>query len=194
MKNLALKVLGGSLLLATSTFAQQTNTQGGTLPLPEGVKRVIAIDAQNQLLAEVEDENGNVEYRSIPVRHVYAGGIAKVLGGDIIPTEPFVSPAFTNGGAGYGNNGNNVQQFGGNGYNNGNNNGFNNGNNNGWQNGSNFNSGFGGFVGNGRVAPRVNVPTTQMNRQMRNRNLNNRRVNQVVGFLDRPIPQVEVGQ
>ena len=146
--------------------------EGGVLPLPKGVARVIGIDAQNLLLVEMEPEveGGPSEYRAIPVRHVYVGGVARLFGGTTISTEEFVSPAYSKGqGFGQNNNGpgnfaragNAPQGFGqglNNGYN-GFNNGFPNGgypNNgfdpNGFNNGVPLGTGFGGgFVG----APQV---------------------------------------
>ncbi len=81
------------------------NNGGATLPLPEGVSRVIGIDAQNTLLVELEPETPGApsEYRAIPVRHVYEGGIARLFGGTTISTEDFVSPAFSKNGGGFGN-------------------------------------------------------------------------------------------
>lgn len=193
---------------------------GGIFPLPEGVNRVISIDAQNVLLAEMEGADGQTEYALIRPRHVYSGGLARLFGGDVIPTEQFVSPAFNggngnggNGGNGFGgNNGNfnpnnSANNFGG-GNNFGNNGpvfgGFNNGGygNNGYGNDGGFvpngpqvgngfpggvvpnNSGY--FSGQNRIAPRstrggLSVQT------------GNPIINQVVGLLDRPVRQVEVG-
>lgn len=89
---------------------------GGVLPLPQGVSRVVGIDAQNLLLVEMEPEveGGPSEYRAIPVRHVYVGGIARVFGGTTISTEEFVSPAF-NKGQGFGQNNGGPGNFGRNG-------------------------------------------------------------------------------
>lgn len=123
---------------------------GGLLPLPKGVTRVVGIDAQNVLLVELEPEveGGPSEYRAIPVRHVYVGGIAKLFGGTTISTEEFVSPAFSKGG-GFGQNNNNTP-----GNFTGNNNsptGFSSGPNNSYPNGGYPNNGYpnGGYVPNG---------------------------------------------
>jgi ribonuclease Z len=91
--------LCASACLPAVAHAQQDDRDqnGGILPLPDGVRRVIAIDAQNTLLAELEPDTpgGPSEYRFVPVRHVYAGGVARLFGGDVISTEEFVSPAFS---------------------------------------------------------------------------------------------------
>ncbi|BCM92287.1 hypothetical protein IAD21_04166 [Abditibacteriota bacterium] len=167
------------LSCATSAFAQrnnnrnnnnnqggQQNRNGGTLPLPQGVDRVISIDAYNILLAESKDEDsGDSIYTPIVVRHVYSGGMAALFGGTSIPTAQFVSPGSQNGGNGNGNGNNNrfgggvgVGSLGGgnNGFNQGNNgfnqNGFNQGNNgfnNGFNQGNNGFNGVSGFNGTG---------------------------------------------
>lgn len=143
------------LALSTSAFAQQRgnggfnggggnnrNNQngGGVMPLPEGVKSVVSIDAYNMLLAEV-DRDGQQDLAPIIVRHVYSGGIAKLFGGSTVPTEQFVSPGLMGGN-------NRGNQTGANGLNNnnGNGNGFGGGFNGGGSNGGGFNSG--GFGGN----------------------------------------------
>lgn len=133
------------LALATGAFAQQGNNNrnnqngggGGTLPLPEGVNRVISIDAHNYLLAEV-DRDGKTGLAPIIIRHVYSGGIAKIFGGTTVPTNIFISPGAMGG------NGGAQTGFGGGGGNTG---GFNTGNTN---NGGfgNANTNAGGF-GNG---------------------------------------------
>lgn len=115
----------------TTAHAQQ-NRNDGLLPLPPGIARLIAVDAQNILLAETADENGGSrQFFALPVRHVYAGGIARLFGGTVVPTAPFVSPYFNQNNGFSGNNG-----------------GFN--QNNGFNNNGNFgnNSNNGGFNGN----------------------------------------------
>jgi hypothetical protein len=213
----ATKVLCSTLLLAAASFAQdipaqefstpeapasQNRNNGGVIKLPEGVSRVISIDAHNTLLAELEDaQTGAKEYRSFPIQHVYSGGIAKVMGGDIVPTEPFVSPYFSKGGQLNTGANSGIQPLngGGNGWNNGNN-GWNNGANNGFNQGFNgqpmngydgnnfngMNSNRGGFVGNRRA-----VPTTNSQFKIESRS---QKINQIVGLLDRPLKQVEIGQ
>jgi hypothetical protein len=101
-----------SILLSTACASNaQTAPQrsgGGVLDLPEGISRVIAIDAHNILLAETNPEVTNEPRKIVPitVRHVYAGGIARLFGGEVVPTEQFVSPAFNNAGNGNGGNAN----------------------------------------------------------------------------------------
>lgn len=226
----AAKVLGTLAVAACLTLpteAQQNGrgrnngqNSGGVIELPPGVRNVISIDAHNILIAEVESSTGEgSEYVPLAVRHVYSGGIAKIFGGTVIPTEQFVSPAFNKQG-GMGNNGFQGPQtaFNGNGGNGFGNNGFgNNGNGNGGF-GSFGNQtvtgpdgatgtipNFGGFVGNGQYAPQNFAPqsfapqnympqSTFNGRQARfSVNTGNRHLNQVLGLLDRPLPQVEVG-
>lgn len=227
----AAKVLSVAVCLVAPAAAQQSGrgqnngrnngqNNGGVIPLPKGVRNVISIDAHNTLLAEVEDDTGqNSEYVQMQVRHVYSGGIAKILGGTVIPTEQFVSPAFNKQG-GFGNNGgNNGFQGAQPGFNGGNFNGgnfgnqFGNGFNNGF--GAGFGNGFGvgnttitapngatgtlpnfgGFSGNGQVVPQNFAPQSTLNRPQPRISVNtgNRGLNQILGFIDRPLPQVEVG-
>ncbi len=140
-----------ALVFSATAHAQQFNTRQGNaqnnprgnannrglLPLPPGIANLIAVDAQNSLLAETDGENGEPrQYFGLEMRHVYAGAIARLFGGEVIPTAPFVSPYFV------GNNG-----FGANngfGNTNGGFNGNNTFNNGGLSNGTNFgNNGFG---------------------------------------------------
>ncbi len=92
-----------------------TGSAQGILPLPAGVQRVVAIDAQNSILAQMRPEIGEAaQYRLIQVKHVYVGGIAMLFnGGGVIPTGPFVSPGFAQGGQNGGQNGNNGNVGGG---------------------------------------------------------------------------------
>jgi len=187
---------------------------GGVFELPEGVSRVISIDAQNVLLAEMEGEDGQKEYVAIRPRHIYSGGLARLFGGDVIPTEEFVSPAFANGG-GFGNNVGNGNGFNGNNNFNGQNNGFN-GQNNGPVFGG-FNNGLnaGGLQNNGGLVP--NAPQSSSfpiggvfpanagyfsgQNRIAPRNTRGKlsiqssspTLNRVVGLLDRPITQIEIG-
>lgn len=162
----------GAILLscATSAFAQvgngfgngnnfNGNNRGGqnrnaTLPLPDGVDKVVSIDAYNTLIAQSKDDDGNRTYSTIPVQHIYSGGIAALFGGASIPTQQFVSPAQNNNGQGRGNFGGSSfggNSFGGNGFNSGNS--FNQGSTGfgqGFNNGNSFNQGFNqGSNGNG---------------------------------------------
>lgn len=91
------------LVLGGGHFAQaQEVAANGALKLPSDVRRVISIDAHNILLAEtVDPENAEEsEYAALRVLHVYSGGIARLFGGTVIPTELLVSPAFNKGGFG----------------------------------------------------------------------------------------------
>jgi hypothetical protein len=76
-----------------------SQAQGGILPLPDGVEKLVAIDAQNAILAQMRPEVGEApQHRLIQVKHVYVGGIAMLFSGTaIIPTAPFVSPGFAQG-------------------------------------------------------------------------------------------------
>lgn len=223
----AVKVLGVAACSVAPVGAQQSGpgqnngqNNGGVIALPKGVRNVISIDAHNTLLAEVEDASGqNSEYVQIPVRHVYSGGIAKILGGTVVSTEQFVSPAFNkqggfgnrgNGGNNGGNNGFQGAQQGFNGGNNFNGNNFGNGFGNGYGIGNTTVTGpngetgtlpnFGGFSGNGQLVPQNFTPQSTLNGRQTNRqqarisiNTGNRQLNQILGFIDRPLPQVEVG-
>lgn len=83
--------------------ANGNNRGGGVFQLPQGVERLVALDAYNTLIAQTRDDDGTVHYSLIPVRHIYAGGIAALFGGTTIPTAQFVSPGgFGNGGGGGG--------------------------------------------------------------------------------------------
>ena len=119
----------GVTLLAGSAFTQgahaqsatnlpplvgaTSKAQGGVFTLPNGVEKLSAVDAQNTIVAQMRpDSNEPRQYRLIQIRHVYAGGIAMLFGGSgVIPTAPFVSPGFAQGGNFGGQNGG---QFGGN--------------------------------------------------------------------------------
>ena len=139
------------LALSATAHAQQGNTQrnnNGLLALPPGISQLIAVDAHNSLLAETDGESGVPrQFFGITVRHVYAGGIARLFGGAVVPTAPFVSPYFNGGNNGFNNNGAGNGNAGGavngNGAGNGNL-GFNGGNNNFGNNGFNNNSFNGG--------------------------------------------------
>src|SRR5688500_13602393 len=114
-------VLAAAVLLLGGSYpaqAQQAASEGA-IKLPDSVRRVISIDAHNILLAEVGDPEvpAESEYAALIIRHIYSGGIARVLGGTVIPTEIFVSPAFNKGGFG-GTNPSGIASIGGNGFNN----------------------------------------------------------------------------
>lgn len=88
-----------SLLSATLTslgfgFAFGQTQTTGALPLPEGVTSVVGLDAQNAVV--VAAESGGKEparYALIYTKHVYAGGIARLFGGSVIPTSMLATPA-----------------------------------------------------------------------------------------------------
>lgn len=92
---------------AVRASAQQVPQQGGVLPLPPRVQKVVSIDKDNSLLVETGDAEfaDEREYHIIPVMHVYSGGIARLFGGESIPTEWFVSPALAGGNNAGGNSG-----------------------------------------------------------------------------------------
>ena len=124
MKTVKFFAFALSLSCLATAHAQQ-NRSSGVLPLPPGISRLIAVDAQNTLLAETTGENGEPrQFFALPVRHVYAGGLARLFGGTVVPTAPFVSPYFNqnngrfnqnNGGFNTGNfSNNNVNNFNGN--------------------------------------------------------------------------------
>ena len=150
------------------------NRGGGTLPLPEGVDRLVSVDAYNILLAESKDDDNQSILTPIVVRHVYSGGMAALFGGTSIPTEQFVSPgSLSNGGVG-GNGGFGVSGFGGNNGFNGGGNGFNQGN-------QGFNQGFN--QGNQGFNQGFNQGNQGFGNQGFNGNFSmNQRGNGVVGF------------
>ena len=91
----------------------QNNNGGGVLPLPEGVEKVVSIDAFNILIAQSNRE-GKSELSPIIVRHIYSGGVARLFGGETVPTAQFVSPGAFGGNRGNGGGqGNNSQGNGG---------------------------------------------------------------------------------
>ncbi|HVF11244.1 MAG TPA: hypothetical protein VNA16_10595, partial [Abditibacteriaceae bacterium] len=100
-------MLGAAVLIVCGSHCAhaQEVVARGVIKLPSDVRQVISIDAHNVLLAETADpdEPTESEYAALVVRHVYSGGIARILGGTVIPTEIFVSPAFNKGGFGGGN-------------------------------------------------------------------------------------------
>ena len=115
-------VLGAALLigaaLTQSAHAQgaanlpplvgaTSKAQGGVFTLPNGVEKLSAVDAQNTIVAQMRpDASEPRQYRLIQIKHVYAGGIAMLFNGSgVIPTGPFVSPGFAQGGQNGGNQG-----------------------------------------------------------------------------------------
>ena len=137
--------LAFALICAGSARAQddtQDNAQplAGVLQAPAGITGIVSIDAHNTLLVESQAPGEPKQHSLFVVRHIYSGGLARLFGGSIIPTEAlvipesarrsgFASPSVSPGiGGGSNNNGNNN---GNNNFNPGNNNANNNGNNNG---------------------------------------------------------------
>ena len=193
----------------------QNGNNGAVLPLPRGVNNVISIDAHNIILAEVESEDNpdETEYKAFTINHVYSGGIARVLGGTIVPTEVFVSPAFNSGGANGVNNGFNglnngmIGQplgnpiTGGNfgpglnpgfnpGYGPGNNQGFNPGFNQGYNNPGFYNQSF----NNGYYNPNFNRPTVNVNYAATPRQARaTRQLQRVMNMLDKTPRMVAIG-
>jgi hypothetical protein len=157
-----------------SANAQQAQIGGaGVLQPPADISQIISIDEHNSVLIESADPK---EYSLALPRYIYSGGVARIFGGTIIPTENFVIPQSAmrsnmNPGMGAPGNFGNFSGFSGP-----------NGANNNYGN----NSGNGTFGGFGRYnnfqqyAPRV--PVNNMNQ-----------FNQIMGYLDRPIRQAQVG-
>ncbi|NCO33319.1 MAG: hypothetical protein AUJ92_12115 [Armatimonadetes bacterium CG2_30_59_28] len=79
------------LSLCASTLVAQ-NQQSSALPLPDGVNSVTSYDPQNSIIAAYTGEDGRLHYEVIPLRHVYSGGIARIFGGAVIPTQSMVTP------------------------------------------------------------------------------------------------------
>lgn len=127
------------------------NGNGGVFSLPPSVNNVVALDAYNSLFVETEDEANGIRVTEMPVRRIYAGGVARLFGGTVVPTLPFISPGnFAGGGFGVtnasGNGGNNGfgagQGIGNNGVSNGT--GFGGGNTGGFNNALGNSNAFGG--------------------------------------------------
>jgi hypothetical protein len=171
-----------------AAHAQQNPSSGeGVLTPPPEVSNVISIDAHNTILIETQDPqdpDSPKEYSLAIPRHIYSGGVARLLGGSIITTEMLVVPqsAMRSGNGAFGNNGaSGVGNFGGNSANNSFNNSGGNGNfgnnfggNSSISSNNSFNRGFSNFV------PRISVNNMQQ-------------FNQILSYLDKPIRQVEVG-
>lgn len=90
---ISLFLVGAALAPTATTWAQphaDNRSASATLPLSEDIKRVVAIDAYNVILAEKRDPAR--EFVLINVRHVYAGGLARLLGGAVVSTRELVSP------------------------------------------------------------------------------------------------------
>jgi hypothetical protein len=139
---------------ALPTLAQPRAATGnsGIFSLPPSVNNVVALDAYNSLFVETEDEVNGIRVTEMPVRRIYAGGVARLFGGIVVPTLPYISPGtFAGGGfgitnaSGGGNNGNfGAGQGIGNGGGVGGNTGFGGGNTGGFNNALGNTNAFGG--------------------------------------------------
>jgi hypothetical protein len=101
-KNCKIMLAGCALAIAAAlpataqpaTTAQSATGGNGVLQLPPGVEQLVSIDAHNILLAQLRDPD-NPDRRSYAVivpQHVYSGGLARLFGGTVIPTEQFLVP------------------------------------------------------------------------------------------------------
>jgi len=178
----AVSTLALAVICTANAHAQSTTEQdAGVLTPPPEITSIISIDAHNTVLIESQNPDAPNEPKqyslSVP-RHIYSGSIARIFGGTIIPTEVLVIPESARranfgapgGVSGIGNGGN---------FNNGNNNsgGYNNGFNTGNNNTGSFNPINRGFP---TYSPRV--PVNNINQ-----------LNRVLGMLDRPIRQAQIG-
>lgn len=86
------------LLTASSALRCLAQSQStATLPLPDRIKAIAAIDAQNSFIAGAETESTtSLHYEIIPLKHIYAGGIARLFGGMVIPTALMATPPLVN--------------------------------------------------------------------------------------------------
>lgn len=162
-------------LCSISRAQQNTSQSNGVLTPPAPITNVISIDAHNMLLIESGEAGEPKEYSLAIPKHLYSGGIARLFGGTIIPTELLVIPesALRSGAGG---------NFGRNNSGNTNSNGGNSGNNNFANNNSGGNNTFGNSFNRGSNNFSSRVPL---------RNLND--FNQALGALDRPVRQAQIG-
>lgn len=84
-------------VLSTSRAQQNVAPTSGVLAPPSPVTNVISIDAHNTLLIESQPQNAsqkdaNKEYSLAVPLHVYSGGIARLFGGTVVPTEVLILP------------------------------------------------------------------------------------------------------
>jgi hypothetical protein len=84
-------------IFAVSASAQQATTvqSTGVLAPPPEVSNIVSIDAQNSVLVETQNLQNPEEPKQYALalpRHIYSGGVARVLGGSIISTEALVIP------------------------------------------------------------------------------------------------------
>lgn len=158
MKHFLTNAIAGALLCAPALAQPGQNNQnnafggngGAVFELPPSVQNVVSIDALNMIIiAQDGEREGETQYTTSIIKHVYSGGIARLFGGTSVPTAQFATPGLLNGGGNNGGFGGNNGGFGGNnGGFGGNNGGFGGNNQNG---GGNFggNGNNGGFGGNG---------------------------------------------
>jgi hypothetical protein len=162
MKNLTMAIMAmATYYFALSAHAQQTAApSAGVLAPPPEVSNIVSIDAHNSVLVETQNPQALDEPKQYALalpRHIYSGGVARVLGGSIISTEMLVIPqsalrAFNGVPGGFGGfNGFRGNAFGGN-----------------------------AFNGTSNFTPRIPV-----------NNLN--QFNRVLGALDQPPRQAQVG-
>lgn len=99
--------IAGCLLLAApaSTQAQPAtrwqrggNAASAPLQLPQGVEKLISIDAHNFLFVETRDPENpdDRQYSVIKPQHIYSGGIAQLFGGTVVSTAQFLIPGGAN--------------------------------------------------------------------------------------------------
>jgi hypothetical protein len=160
-----------------STVQVASAQNNATVTPPAAVTNIISIDAHNNIIVETQDPqdaNAPKEYSLAVPQHVYSGGLARMMGGSVIPTEVLVVPGSARR---MGGNPNGVTGFGGSNF--GNNTGFTNGTPGGFENGGFGQSTGANFNGFGRNAP---LPVNNI-----------QQFNQLMGFLDRPIRQAQVG-
>ena len=143
-----------SIVTVAAMCASSASAQGAARPLagilqaPPEIAGIVSIDAHNVLLVESQssyDPKAPRQYSLFVPRHVYSGGLARLFGGSVIPTEVLAIPesarrsnfgapgGVSSGFGGSNNNGNND-------FNSGNNTANNNSNNHG--NFHSFNRGF----------------------------------------------------
>lgn len=175
---LALTTAGLFMLGLTTLAHAQENAPGeGVLAPPPEISNIISIDAHNYVLVETQDPqqpNAPREYSLAIPKHIYSGGVARVFGGTVIPTEMLVIPQSAMRGGMMNPTG--VTSFGGGNFGSGGNVGFGNALGGGFPGGvdNGFNTGF------GRMTP--TIPVNNM-----------RQFNQVLGYIDQPMRQVQVG-
>jgi len=137
----AVSIIALAVICAGSARAQNaTEPLAGVLQAPPTITNIVSIEAHNVLLVESQssdDLNAPKQYSLFIPRHVYSGGLARLFGGSVIPTEVFAIPESarrSNSGSpggvssGFGGSNNNGNNNNGNNFNSGNNNSNNNGN------------------------------------------------------------------